>query len=341
MAVQVQESPEYPLYGTTFAIHRLSPLFHGTASLDAPTLAHHASAFRDLLAGEVLRGVRVGLASDDDALSRVGGLQSVRWILLETLEDLLSQSQTLANNTAIFEKDRRGIFVEVTYERGVYSAILLHNDDDAQNENGFSNFPLLLTKMPGTLRETFLDFLAATFDTRASAMKLSSSFITGATEKYLEDITSSEDGRLELVQADKALRTITKDILVTLSFDIPGRSAVKSLDVTLSKDDTSSMILRGRKLQEANRSDVAPGPFLLAVKEYLKTHLALDMGNSQVSISRIACGAFVIAAEGKLKLVAPPAGLNGESPQARATKTLVQKLVEVARGGLLANTALS
>lgn len=340
MATEVQEPREYPLYSTTFTIHRLTPLFYGTSNLDAPSLAHHASSFRDLLTGEVLRGVRVGLASEDDALARVGGLQAVRWTLMGSTEDWQNQRRVTGDDTTVFKGDSRGILIDVTYERAAYCAILLH-DHGTHEDVGFSNYPLLLMRMPGSLRETLLSFLATTFDTRASPMKLPSTFIGDAVEKYLEDMTSGEDGPLDAIQADKALRSITKDILVTLSFNVPGRTALKSIDVTLSKDDTSRLLSRGRKLQEISSSEHSRGPFLTALKEYLKAHLALDMNSSHVSVSRIACGAFVIGTEGKLKVVAPSTGPDTESVQARASDTLVSRLIGLARGGKLIDTGLS
>src|SRR5437016_1631367 len=73
------DSPHpYPLYNTTFTLHRLSPLYTGSSTpLTSSTLRQHARRFRDILAGEVLRGVRVVLMPEDDVLSRVGAIQAV------------------------------------------------------------------------------------------------------------------------------------------------------------------------------------------------------------------------------------------------------------------------
>ena len=74
---------KHPLYSTTYTLHRLSPLYTGSRSaLTNDSLAQYARSFRDILAGEVLRGVRVGLGYDGDALARAGGLQTVNWSLL-------------------------------------------------------------------------------------------------------------------------------------------------------------------------------------------------------------------------------------------------------------------
>src|SRR6187402_2061806 len=90
----------YPLYNTTFSLHRLSPLYTGSnVPLNNTTLRQHAKRFRDLLAGEVLRGVRVGLGPEDDTLARVGALQTVTWRLLSEEEAWSVEDETqLAND---------------------------------------------------------------------------------------------------------------------------------------------------------------------------------------------------------------------------------------------------
>jgi hypothetical protein len=318
MATDIPNSSEYPLYGTTFTVHRLSPLFCGRIVLDNPTLAEYASAFRDLLAGEVLRGVRVGLASDDDILARIGGLQSVRWTILEKEEDWQNQTQLKGDD----ERSRRGILVDITYERASYAAIIVH-DADAQEVSGFLNYPLLLTRMPGPLRETFLDFITTTFDTRVSVMKLSSQFLVSSLEGYLDNITTGEDGPLNTDAANIALRSIVKSLLVTLAFDVPGITlSLKNVDVTISQEDTYGMITRGRKLVGNGNTG---GPFTAALRHYLDAHLALDINNDHVSISKIACAAFVLGTEGKIKLLG---SLDEGSLQFKATSVLVQRLIE-------------
>ncbi|KFX96834.1 hypothetical protein V490_03110, partial [Pseudogymnoascus sp. VKM F-3557] len=73
MPTPAPQPPIYPLYNTTYTLHRLSPL----SSLLPSTLPTHARALHDILAGSTLRGVRIGLATEDLALSRAGALKSV------------------------------------------------------------------------------------------------------------------------------------------------------------------------------------------------------------------------------------------------------------------------
>jgi hypothetical protein len=333
----------YPLYATTFTTHRLSPLFHSNVAFDNPTLRDYASRFRDILTGEVLRGVRVGLVAEEEALARVGALKTVQWSLLKHEEDWEegNETQVTADDTTIQDTNRAGILVEVTYEKATYSAILLQ-DTRRPKENetpGFSHYPLLLTRMQGSLREAFLDFLSTTFDTRASVLKLSSQFLAEEAEKYLANIVSDENAAVDSVTATRALRTIIKDILLTLSFDVPSiSSSLRAMDITISKEDTWHMIQRGQKLwqvenEQPKRGSKSPRPFTRALRQYVDRHMGLQLDNPSVKISRVACGAFILGTEGKIKLSVPPNVDDGEDLQRKATKTLVANLIDLAIGG--------
>lgn len=342
MAPEIPARP-YPLYSTTFTVHRLSPLFHSNATLDSVALRQYASQLRDILTGEVLRGVRVGLAVDEDALSRVGALKTVKWSLLRNEEDWepgIDESQMDNNDTIILESGHAGIFVEISYEKSTFSALLLHDTTKyRQNEvAGFSHYPLLLVRMPGPLRETFLNFLAATFDTRASVLKLPSHFLADTAEKYLANITSGENGPLDTEPATRVLRTIIKDILITLTFDVPRvASSLKTMDITIPKDDSWRMIKCGQRLLHVDNSQQSgskiPRPFTRALTHYVDAHLGLKLDDPHVKISRVACGAFVLGTEGKIKLSAPPAVSDDVDLQSQATKALLAGLIDLATGG--------
>jgi Kinetochore complex Sim4 subunit Fta1 len=326
----------YPLYSTSFVMHRLSPLFLGAIHLDESTLRQYASQFRDVLTGEILRGVRVGLATDDDTLARVGALRSVFWRFLGNEEDWRPVADEEAqghNDTTGFEQSYVGILVEITYEKAIYCAILLR-DMEKENEADFAHYPLLLTRMPAAFRQTFLDFLTANFDTRASVMKISPQFMTEMLEKYLSDITTSENGFQDVTPANQAIKSIIKDVSITISFDIPGgSSALKTMDVTIPKDDVWLMISRGQKLQQINQLDAnskeIDHPFTTALSHYIAGHLALSLESIHVNISKIACGAFVVGIEGRIKIFPPR---DEDDIQRSATKALVESLIKFMQG---------
>ncbi|KAI9879837.1 MAG: hypothetical protein M1830_006860 [Pleopsidium flavum] len=314
----------YPLYNTTYTLHRLSPLYHGAAPLlDDATLADHARRFRDILKGDVLRGVRVGLGDNDEGLERAGSLQGCRWTLLgherAWAERNGGSGAPEAKGKGVNEV--AGVLAVIQYEKNTYTAVMLREsrENGAMMDGGFSHLPLLMTRMPAPLRETFLDYLSSTFDTRPSPIKLSSAFLTSSLEHYLDDLTTGQDR----LQFSANMKTIVKDIQVTLALSPPVAPLLKNLDITISQDDilrflsrgkrirqqqpaTDTALSRKRKLSSLECTDFAqPGPFTAALSHYMDAHLAMSLTHPDISISKIACGAFVLGAEGKVKIFAP------------------------------------
>ncbi|KAH9213261.1 kinetochore complex Sim4 subunit Fta1-domain-containing protein [Leptodontidium sp. 2 PMI_412] len=340
-------SQVYPLYNTTFSLHRLSPLYTGSNEpLSNSRLRELARQFRDILAGEVLRGVRVGLGQEDDALARVGALQTVTWRLLPEEETWSAEDETeLANDDTIISLAAcRGMMVTVTYEKMAYKAILLRDErrdyTDAsmvtvrKETDGFQHFPLLLSRMPGSLREAFANFLVETFDNRVSALQFSSKYLTDAFERYVADVSMGEDGEeLDMIERSRVLRNTIKETLVVVGFDIPGASAaLKTIDINIAREDLPRMVARGKTIGRQESSD---SPFFDALATYIKGHLALDLRHEKVRIVRIACGAFVLGAEGKVKLTHLTGAVDEGSSRGAATRRLVNGFMGHAASGSL------
>ena len=337
----------YPLYNTTFSLHRVTPLHTGSNEpLSNSRLRELARQFRDILAGEVLRGVRVGLGQEDDALARVGALQTVTWRLLPEEETWSAEDETqMANDdTTMSLAACRGMIVTVTYEKMAYKAILLRDErgdyPDAsmvtvrEETDGFQHFPLLLSRMPGSLRETFANFLMETFDTRVSALQFSSTYLTDAFERYVADISMGEDGEpLDMIERSRALRNTIKETLVVVGFDVPDVAALlKTIDINIAREDLPRMVARGKKIGREGNTE---SPFFDALAAYIQGHLALDLRNEKVKIMRVACGAFVLGAEGKVKLTYLPGGVDGESSRGAATRRLIKGFIGQGAGGSL------
>ncbi|KAL2066049.1 hypothetical protein VTL71DRAFT_2120 [Oculimacula yallundae] len=333
----------YPLYNTTFSLFRLSPLHTGSnEALSNSRLRELADQFRDILAGEVLRGVRVGLGQEDDALARVGALQTVTWRLLPEEETWSAEDETeMANDdTTISLAACRGTIITVTYEKMAYKAILLRDErgdyTDAsmvtirEDTDGFQNFPLLLSRMPGSLRDAFANFLVDTFDTRISALQFSSRHLTGTFEKYVADISMGEDGEpLDMIERSRALRNTIKETLVVIGFDLPGGIApLKTIDINIAREDLPRMVARGKSI---GRKEGTDSPFFDALATYIKGHMALDLRHEKIKILRIACGAFVLGTDGKFKLTYMAGNDASDSSHGSATRRLVN--------GFLSHTA--
>ncbi|KAI9641719.1 hypothetical protein NHQ30_009575 [Ciborinia camelliae] len=330
-----QAGSQYPLYNTTFTLHRASPLYIADKALNNANLRVHARRFRDILAGDVLRGVRVGLGSEDDTLARVGALQTVTWRVFKIESEWAVEATTgEAIDESVMETTRScGILVEVNYEKANYTAILLRaiSEDDIddsiilpdRDESGFMRLPLLLTRMPLSLKETFIQYICRTFDARVSALKLEGNDLTETFEQYTSN-SINEDATAE--ERRVGIQKIIKDIQISVGFDIPGGSAtLKTIDIHVSREDLSRMLARGKKITKDG------SPFMAALKSYIKAHLALDLGHEKVKIVKIACGAFVLG-EGRLKLTQPSSGEHEDGGQYRATRQLLNGLVTIASG---------
>jgi hypothetical protein len=156
--------------------------------------------------------------------------------------------------------------------------------------------------------------------------------LTNAFERYLADISISDDGSLmDVVDTGKSLRSIIKDTAVFIGFDLQGGStALKTVDIQIAREDLPRMVSRGKRIEGKDEL-----PFLNALASYVEAHLALDLRHERVKIVRIACGAFVLGGDGRAKLT-PPSGLDdGDNSQSRATRRLVNDLIKIAAGGAL------
>lgn len=327
-------SQSYPLYNTTFTLYRVSPLHISTTlPINTSTLQHHARRFREILVGDVLRGVRVGL--ETDTLSAAGTLRKVTWRLLPdegAWDALLAEDETRWDETTVTIDSSRGIWISVEYEKSTYTAVLLKGEEDGTGD-GFQHFPLLMTKMSGSLRDVLIEYLESSFDTRIAPLQLSSAQVIDSFEQYVRSVClDEEEQELSSAERIRAIRNTVKDTQVFVGFDLPSNSgALKTLDIHLAREDLPQLITRGKALQNNTTADT---PFLQALSTYVDGHLALDLTHEKVKIVRIACDAFVLGIEGKVKL-SEPTGNEQQEQQYRATRKLVDGLVKIAEGGKL------
>jgi hypothetical protein len=335
MAPQAK-SAQYPLYNTTFSLYRLNV----TLPLRSDVLRQHARKLRDILAGEVLRGVRVNLTGERNELAGVGALQTVTWeiFLEEDAWGAQDRTQLETDDSTATWAASRGVLITVTYEQAVYRAILLQDNGWNSNETALStrenlgepqHFPLMMTKMTPPLREVVVRYLTEMFDVRIAPLYLSSDFVINTLEKYISEVSLREDEEtMDLVERSRSLKRTLKDVVISVGFDLPG-SQLKSIDINITKDDLPQIVARGERL-EGGKS-----PFFDALAVYVKSHMALEMKHEDVKILRIACGAFVIGAgDGKVKLT-QPSDDSEKNSQNRATRGLMHGLVITAAKGIL------
>ncbi|KAF2193091.1 hypothetical protein K469DRAFT_730050 [Zopfia rhizophila CBS 207.26] len=325
--------PLYPLYNTTYHLYRLSPLYHGgTPLLHEPTLRTHARRLRDLLKGDNVRGVQVDAES---ALQTAGPLEECNWDMVgdenawiefhrQAIEPEASQLTSV-----LTPEGARGIQVDLQYEKNSYNALLLRDPGTTSSPDKFTSLPLLLVKMPQPIREILLNYLSSTFDTRVAPLKLPATFLISTLESYFRHLTADT--------STQAIQDVIHQLQLQLAFP-SSTKLLKSIDITIAGNDVAGFVTRGKRMSKSSRT-----PFSSAISGYLQKHLALDLSNAKAHISRITCGAFTIASDGRIK-ISPPQPLPSDvsstedsinldsSPAELATHELYTSLVRVATG---------
>lgn len=314
------QRPIYPLYNTSWTLHRLSPLYHGKFGLtllDNPGLiSNYSRRLRDVLKGDILRGVQVGLTATaldgHQSLVKAGVLKDCIWTVLER-ETAWAQNQRREDDdnddSGLFETlstaaTPRGILITLLYEHATYKTILLRSEpqNDQQPSSslpGFTHIPLLLTRLPASLRQTILDFLSTTFDTRISPLTLSSTLLFTSFESYISALSLSPPDMSSFVD------DVIKDVQIRVSFAPPIAPALKTLEIKIEREDLWQFLPH----TPASSSSATTSSFTTLLHAHLTTHLRLDFiqqlhdTNNVVRISKISCGAFVLGEEGRVKFI--------------------------------------
>lgn len=317
------------LYDTTFSLYRVSPLYTGnSAPLDNRQLSFHARQFQEILEGEVLRGVQVRTATEKDLIFLNGPLKSVDWSVFHE-EYIFFQD----NQHATTEGDNRVMMLTVSFDKVVYRAIFLQHIDRngvgaGKSQAGFHHFPLLLLKMPTSIRKIFMEYVATEFDARLSSLVLSQKCLTNAFERYIAKLYNydSDDASKDLGIGSN-LSNIIKDTFVRIGFDLPnGSTSLRTIDVKIPREDVAQLI--------NSSNNTVKLPFFEAIGAYLNTHLALDLWNPKVKIVRITCAALILDIEGKLRHTFP-LSIDADNLQILAARKLTETLIEAAIGSAL------
>lgn len=286
----MSDIPPYPLYNRTYNLYRLSPLHHGDTPLLADrALRTHARRLKEQLKGDSVRGVQVDFASAEDT-ARLGPLQECSWDLLGDEDAWIDYHRQLLDAEAPQlppPAEVRGIEVTLEYEKQSYNALLLRDASNTTVPDGFSSLPLLLVKMPGPVRDVFLQYLRTAFDAHVAPLRLSSTFITSGAETYFRQLSAST--------STQTIQDVVRQLHVQLAFPAT-TTLLKHIDITIAPADVPGFVARGKHAR-AN-------PFTTALAAYLAKHLALDVFHSKAQVSRISCNSFHLGTE-RLKLAAP------------------------------------
>ncbi|KAJ5103576.1 CENP-A-nucleosome distal centromere subunit CENP-L [Penicillium argentinense] len=311
------------LFNTSWTIHRLSPLHHGkdceTLLDNQAALKVYAARLRDQLTGDILAGLHSSATTaEDDALSKTGALRRCHWLPISTESSA---------GRATFP----GILVTLEYENIIYKAALLAdpNNTSGLNEREGSTFlPLLLTRFPNALRQTFISFLSANFDTYCSTLRLPSNFLCTGMETFIDELR----GFASQSTANAIIEDTIKELQLTLAFSPPIAPALRSLNIGISRNSLIDFLRDG--VGKSKGKQKARSPLISNLTAYLEKHLAMKLdsdgsaGNEvakHVRLSKVACAAFVLGGEGRMKLVVAEQPEDDEEilPAQRASETLL------------------
>ncbi|KAL4921973.1 kinetochore complex Sim4 subunit Fta1-domain-containing protein [Aspergillus aurantiobrunneus] len=363
------------LLNISWTSHRLSPLHHGTdceSLLNNPAaLETYTTRLRDHLTNSLADAQGWRAAEDDPTtaggLSSIGALQSCTWEPISTLS-FLNPQDTDEEEPQDRNQDPVGLLITLSYESITYRAALLaapgaqaqtqkkargrgRRPSTAKSSPSSTYLPLLLTRLPKSLRESFIAFLSSNFDTYVSALRISSAGLCDVLERYVAALnpSSSTAGAGASAGSAASVEDIIREMHLTLSFAPPIAPSLKALNVSIPRE-TFMSFLRTSSSTGAGGERGRGSAVLSGLSAYLQKHLALDVGlplplptsgndgggNSSlvggyVRLTRVACAGFVVTGEGRLKVVAK--GEGGEENERnrgalRGGESLVRAVLE-------------
>jgi hypothetical protein len=336
----MEQASQRQLFNTSWTLHRLSPLHHGkdfeTLLENPAALKAYATRLRDQLTGDVLAGLHASATTaEDDALSKTGALKECLWQPI---------SAGAPNRRAGLSFP--GILVTLEYENIGYKAALLADAESQSQREGSTFLPLLLTKFPNALRQTFISFLSSNFDTYCSNLRLPSNFLCTGLETFVEELRNGRvpSGRSA---ASETIEEGIKELQLTLAFSPSIAPALRSLNVSISRASLIDFLRDEAPKSKRTLKQKQRSPLIGNLTAYLEAHLAMQLdldGSSQnqvarkhVRLSKVACAAFVLGSEGRMKLIvgAEPAEddesdsgrREQSSPAVHASEMLLQMVI--------------
>ncbi|KAL4878629.1 kinetochore complex Sim4 subunit Fta1-domain-containing protein [Aspergillus karnatakaensis] len=347
------------LLNTSWTSHRLSPLHHSqnheSLLTNTSALQVYAARLRDHLTNSFADAQGYGADENPSAVSglaSIGALQSCTWESISTLSFLNPGHGVLEG------PDPVGLLITLIYETTTYKAALLappYSESQQGNKktrkqtrasSGSSSstyLPLLLTKLPKPLRESFLSFLSSNFDTYVSVLKIPPSALCDMLEGYVSALTTSDEAS---ANSEALLEDVIREMQLTLSFAPPIAPSLKALNVNIPRE-TFRKFLRAPNFNAAGENGRS---VLSSLSAYLKGHLALDAGlpeiggsplaGGYVKVTRVACAGFVVTGEGRVKIVAKGLGDGEEGDDERnggalrGGEALLRALLERAATGI-------
>jgi Kinetochore complex Sim4 subunit Fta1 len=222
------------IYNTSFTLTRLTPLY----SFNPSRLAYYAREFRDIVRGDVIRGVQIGTPSERAQLALV---RTCKW----TIENDLI-------NTESFDS----VVINVTWDDGsTFIAILMPNfatrekvtlgkrkrGMDEAGHQEFTRLPLLLTRGPQVVTQQLVSYLTTRFDSRASQVSLSGVFLAECLQGYLDRIFQDEPTPAAVEKGIKIMELVYSPPVFE---NTKVKGALRKITISLNSHDISEFHAR-------------------------------------------------------------------------------------------------
>ncbi|KAL9111812.1 MAG: hypothetical protein Q9227_003871 [Pyrenula ochraceoflavens] len=278
-----------------------------------PTSLRYDDKYRDLLTNKsgqdfLARNLKKFLTDgrqkheifDDSESDRNGGLQSV------TVAGFGDKADT-------HESSNQGLLIKVAYERALYKAAFCRRiaepEEGQQNERRSVFLPLLLLRMPSNLAKRLLEFLSDTFQINHELLHFSTSFLYRILDNYLSTLCASSNQQIR----DDLFATMIKDVKLSYTFSPPAAPQLKTMDMSMSANSITDLLGDHSFQEQILRQQQSKGRAVIeTIIGYLDRQTGLQLPHvdeggqhdkEMIKLSKARCAAFVVSAEGKLKLI--------------------------------------
>lgn len=274
-----------PFFNTTYSIHRVSPLYVGDEGLSPTRLDRLSHRLRDVLVGDVVRGIQIGLEATDTLAGQVGPLRTVhiRWFQASTVlgHEAGPGGLGLASEAGGDPTQRQGLWIEVRHENAGYVAIMMPGQVASsaakapgwtlqpngekrpaghRGEGSFLDLPLLLLRMPLPLKNVICNWLSATFDCHIGKVSLGTKTLVSVWEQWLQAV---------------GVPSKEPDVVLSLGFTVPiaeshedardgggsddasSQPGLKSVDLTILPQDLRRFVLAGHAARSSAGAQTA------------------------------------------------------------------------------------
>jgi hypothetical protein len=228
--------PSSILHNTSFNLTRLTPLY----SFNTTRLQHYAREFRDIVRGDVLRGVIVSAQPSDKAKSAL--IRSCEW----TIQNDLIPTETFDSLVIKLQWEDGSVFLAIllpNFTSSTKTVSLGKRKRGSSTESGteFTPLPLLMIRGPQLVSQQLITYLTTRFDCRATELKIPASVLGDCLQGYLERV----------FQEDATPRAIERNLkLLELMFSTPEpknfkvKGALKRITLNFGATDVHELYRR-------------------------------------------------------------------------------------------------